>query len=154
ACSTVADDCNGDGNGLISNNSSTDNNEAFRAWQHLHLSQFILGQYSGLGNNVLIGSNVPISELRGGSYMFDLIPTSNENSIRLGVANGQNNNSPALTVFEALSIDLKIDDGTPIAGNIRADNSTSSTLCVDSGNYTDVSNEDIICVINFIIPNN
>lgn len=151
SCDSTDTNCNGNGNGSIENNNSSSDNEAYRAWQHLYLSEIIPTTYNGTGNIVLPSINVPNSQLGGASYTF--ARHDNQNFLQLGGASGTNNNSAILTSIEAQSIDIKIDDGNPTSGSVRGDTGNSSTDCVALDNYTNLSNENNICIVNFLIIN-
>ena len=150
-CDTDESNCNGDGNGAIDNNASEDNNEAFRAWQHLYLSDLISNEYNGTGTILLTSINVPTSELGSGSYTFSR--QDNQNFLQLGGSSGTTNDAPILTSLEAQSIDLKIDDGNPMSGSVRGDSGNSTTDCVSLDIYTNLSVDNNICIVSFLIIN-
>lgn len=116
--------CNGNGNGQITVDSGGTDSEAFRAWQHLVLSEFLEGAYPGTatGTQANIGINVPGSRRTTVGYSFAYATTGsagNRNEISLGgFVSSAVNTGPALLPSEALSIDLKLDDGIPATGAV------------------------------------
>lgn len=119
--------CNGDGDKRIEYNSTT-LFEDLRAWQHLSLSGYYPGDFSGLvsNNRFALGGNAPVSEKDGVGYwiMRPLAGTSyygqTGNLIMVGAVDetAGTMNAAGLTVQEAHTLDLKTDDGEPDEGSV------------------------------------
>jgi hypothetical protein len=140
-CDGTPSRCNGNNDGIITlANGSQYQDEAIRAWQHLTLSAIIDGNFSGYHNTAsenTPGTNVPIAKYGSVAWYFDhRLPgdanTIYTNTLIIGArSTGSINNSPFLTPSQLSSIDMKIDDGLPITGNVRA----NSDIAAASYNY-------------------
>jgi Tfp pilus assembly protein PilV len=170
-CNATASKCNGDSDGEIDLSSTADDNEAFRAWQHLALSGFVDGSYTGegagSGAQADIGLNVARSKRSKVGYMIlwgDFGPSS-RNEIQIGAyrANAGATDS-SVTPKEALSIDKKMDDGLPAIGFVFAKDGAeaSSGDCVDDGadntlktrdDTYNTSTDELACRVSFpVLP--
>lgn len=112
--------CNGNGNGLIDEAIG----ESWRFWQHLALSGYISGTYSGV---VSSGTFQPTSKVNSGTYRALAITSSNPlygrtgNVITLDSNTGGLGYSGVVTAEDAsYAIDLKMDDGVADKGNVYA----------------------------------
>jgi len=162
--------CNGDGNGMIYNRTTTawDGTtayEMFRAWQQLANAGFIRGGYSGMAGQggveyALPGVNVPASQLSGAGWTLfwlgSLAPscctwyyTGNNygHILAFGAVNAAvykgTTETAVITPSEALDIDSKIDDGMPGTGKVAASANIGGGLpnCVSgTGVSTDTYN--------------
>lgn len=123
-----ATQCNGDGDGLIEIVTNVNNNESYRAWQHLTLADLVPGNYTGIaygtGKQADIGVNVPASKLTGGGYTMtykDLFTDGRVvgNAVSFGAfrVNSSTWNS-VISAKDAYSIDKKIDDGGLESGKV------------------------------------
>lgn len=136
--------CNGNGNGVIANYGSSGGSEkyeTFRAWQHLSNAGLINGQYTGVTNGntpnniITAGENVPASKLGRAGYNYtwwgsdpsaggysSIFPGDYRHVFVLGRPGGFHamNTTPALVPEDAWQIDMKMDDGNPAQGNVRA----------------------------------
>lgn len=161
SCAASASLCNGDsdsrievgpGDDIAANETSitldTDA-ETFRAWQHLTLSGFQGGGFTGVagtGNiQADIGINIPESKRIkvGYSISYDNTGDGNRNEINLGAFYGTHlNTNSALTPSEAFAIDSKMDDGIPETGAVHGIDGNDATAedCVtgsgSSSTYT------------------
>ncbi len=130
--------CNGNGSGLIGdawNGNDPRMVEMFLAMQHMANAGLISGQYNGYPTSgctycsAQIGTNSPITSIYGGTFMilglnvghvnfFNAVP---KNAIMFGATNGNSEvaNFPILRTTEAMTLDQKVDDGTPGNGNVR-----------------------------------
>lgn len=163
-CATVDTDCNGDNDGRIEvGKGDTTSNiyentvtsgtdiESYRAWQHLLLSDFLGGGYTGTATTSTkqadIGINIPASKRAKVGYSiyynndavvstastgFSADMTTGEgarNEINLGgfLAGDLNLNS-ALTPAEALAVDMKLDDGIPATGIVHGIDGSDATV--------------------------
>ncbi len=161
-CGTAAE-CNGDSDGLIELDvSSGSESESFRAWQHLDLSGFLGGGYSGTATISVdqsdLGINIPIAKINKAGYylIYGDLSGGSRNEIRLGNfrANEVNSNA-SLTALEAFAIDNKSDDGDADDGRIFAADGSDATAndCVDGSGEYDKSKTTTACVMSFpIIP--
>lgn len=135
----------GDGNGHIDGA-----DEGMIAWQHLALAQMIPGEYSGAGagedgNRFEAGVNIVRSRVRGAGYLtfFSANPWNNAVQARrntaIGGIVGLNTNvdnilgsaTGIFTPADGRSLDLKVDDGFAITGNVIAMNAGPTGDCVD-----------------------
>lgn len=156
----------GNSNGYIEYSEGGEN-EALRAWQHIVLSGFLEGSYTGVstnGNQADISINTPISGRSGVGYMlsaedFGDIGYQRNNLIIGGFLSGKPLNSGALTSKEALSMDKKYDDGSPSSGNILSENADNNSGCISSEgsakiyNVKDNDDNTLSCRLSFpILP--
>lgn len=140
---TIAD---GDGDGKIYFQNSSDTYEGYNAWQHLSNERMVNLPYDGTQTTsaATLDNDVPKAKT-GGGYFFaygsftnlstdnvlalgtPMTPTTADDpdTIRLGAT---------ITAFNAHQIDSKSDDGNPVAGNIQ------------SADADDASAED--CILN------
>lgn len=138
-------ECNGNGNDIIENDGATlgaNNSEPLRAWQHLTLAGLINGTYPGTGtpaNKAVLGTNVPVSLLGNdiGIFYYNYTSQPQDNIVGMGAATASSlNDGPALTPYEAKSIDTKLDDGYPQPGRGEITTPTSQgTATSTSGCY-------------------
>lgn len=132
--------CNGDGNGAIgaSDTSATLSNsyEWHRAWQQMYAANFIQGRFTGTvssggAQEVVPGRNGPGSSVSGAgwSLLYYLQTANNANlwgdqyghiMTLGGLRSGSYTTTPVLSAGEALALDLKVDDGRPGTGYVRA----------------------------------
>lgn len=156
-CGTVAQ-CNGDGDGEIEMSSTVNDNESFRAWQHLVLSGFLSeGGYTGLatgdGDQADIGINVPRSSRSkvGYSVLYATTGGFSRNEFQIGSfsINSSAVNS-ALTPKEANIIDKKIDDGVPNDGKVFGfDGADVTGLGCANGNSYRLTLDSTVCRMSF-----
>ena len=136
--------CNGDGNSYIVGNppnSSQNEGEALRFWQHLTLAELIPGNYTGaIMPSPVIGVTVPGTKI--GNVLFFpesmmLYSTEERNyfSIEESIPGPSNWQSGWLTGGEAARIDRKFDDGLAHDGKIKARDGWSNSAweygCLD-----------------------
>ena len=150
ATSTTKLTCNGNGNGMLEE-TTTSGNEVFRFWQHLSNSGMYEGVYSGIAEgstdfSAVAGKNTPISKISGATWHTTYInATTSYFNLEYGnvIVFGANraNDFPKQPIFrpdEMQAIDLKIDDGMPAKGKIIAFPHSS---CTDSGGWSDLDGE-------------
>lgn len=138
-CGT-ATQCNGNNNGRIELNASDGlDSESYRAWQHLVLSDFLSGGYTGTAttSNIQadIGINVPASKRTKVGYNITYSNTGDgsRSEIMLGAFYASNiNSNAAITPAEALAIDLKLDDGVPATGLVHGVDGSDMVLSGDA----------------------
>ncbi len=146
--STGPETCNGDGNASI------DNEEGFRAWQHLANSELIEGQFTGVAGSAGIadhdfGTNAPKATFGDGvgwgtTYTADFSGGANANFfaysylydgyLTIGSDDGIRADGGFLSPSDALNIDIKIDDQKPGTGNVIT---TNIRNCTDASGPTD-----------------
>jgi prepilin-type N-terminal cleavage/methylation domain-containing protein len=131
---------NGNGDGLIGSPSTIGliaNQEVYSAFQELSLLQLIKGNFNGSATTANPGINLPLSSYGNKSIYYintsNLGVYSNFNSLVLSGASNAGWNNYVVKVSDAYGIDVKIDDGIPLTGNIisynaNASNCTSSTI--------------------------
>ncbi|MCB1694072.1 MAG: prepilin-type N-terminal cleavage/methylation domain-containing protein [Pseudomonadales bacterium] len=158
-----------DGNGRIYPNSTV---EVVGFWRHLSDAQMIDGSYgtavSGVPLNptdgsipsslsfTQIGPVAPAAKSGSGAYVLPYEHPQIANSFLLGrvqidTLGGVSDVFGGHSAVNAFSLDLKLDDGRPYSGSVRAD--TTGGLCIAAGNEyaTDSSaNGDVIdCYLMF-----
>lgn len=148
--------CNGNANGLIDAQ-----NESYRYWEHLNLASLLPGTYSGVVNGsepLSSQSNLFASALTESGLYYphddfsaDEYPNINKNKITLGRFIESNTEAQigALSPRDAMSYDLKYDDGKPRLGKVMARTflntsatrvGISSTLCLSDIESSTISN--------------
>ena len=135
--------CNGNGDGYIDIDLSM--GESVKAWEHLSRAGLIEGSFTGegivdAGSIFLSPTAIPHSKLTNAFWNFGsggndasgalTLPNMQLNFIGLDPATGRWIALPSLTNGEALSIDLKTDDGHANSGNLRGDGGDG---CDDDG---------------------
>lgn len=131
-CAATPTDCNGDGNEQILGLTT----ESLRAWQHLVLSNYIVGEYTGVSTvspDFTIDVNVPPSTIDNAYYFIRTItaPIYGTNGTTIELVTSEGGSSPqgaAITPEEARIIDNKTDDGLASEGNIFAARSLGGAL--------------------------
>lgn len=130
---------NGNGDWQISGNTT----ESLRAWQHLKLSDYISGQYTGAtGTPTYIpGQNVPKSNYKDTYvYFIRFISSSfgkSGNGLTLAAMKSDGSaawDGASLETPDAKSIDEKIDDGNAGTGNLFALNGSIPTDPIGTDN--------------------
>ena len=135
--------CDGDGDGII--NQSW---EIHRFWQHLANAGLIEGGYTGVGgsggvNEVVPGTNAPLSKISSAGYGVFSWPNG---QVDAGVFSRAYGNIMVMGKFaatgvpeglvlrgeEAWNIDTKLDDGKPAFGFIFNRNNTGRSNCTTS----------------------
>jgi prepilin-type N-terminal cleavage/methylation domain-containing protein len=138
--------CSGNGNGRIGNCaddltcSSNEDDEVWRAWQHLTNAGLVEGKYTGVAGGAIsssqarVGLNVPSSKRRPGGWTFLYYTNVTDQAWMVagqyghilmfggdkGAWNGRYTSQPILPVSETSSLDSKVDDGYPTTGIMRA----------------------------------
>lgn len=132
--------CNGDLGATTG--SCSDVNEAWRVWQHLSNAGLIEGRFTGrtgdsdssTATQATPGLNVPASKLKpaGWTFLYYLntsnqtwLPRDHYGHVFLfgggrGGYSGIFTTEPTINTYDALGMDLKIDDGLPTTGMLRA----------------------------------
>jgi prepilin-type N-terminal cleavage/methylation domain-containing protein len=161
--------CNGDGNGQAYTSQFL-YDERFPAWKHIANSGLIEGKYSGRtggaqGSYVQqVGANVPRATIANG--FFDFLYTASGNPYRFTDSKldrhvltlyGDNASFSVLKPEEAWNIDSKIDDGSPVYGNVTSAKKTSifGTDCTTSDTSTAtyaLTDNRILCFLDFWLP--
>jgi prepilin-type N-terminal cleavage/methylation domain-containing protein len=164
--STPEATCDGDANGLIDPVTATNDFEQFRAWQHLVNAKLLAVVVNGLKTATYTrrpGVNLPESKLSGAGWAIayvtqaaaatDAFATTNDTPFKhvlwfggVGTASNSNKQNGVLTPTEALQIDQKLDDGSPIAGRVVAQNDAT---CVISSQYATLSAAGFKCALVF-----
>ncbi len=130
----------GDGDGGLDDGSFQ---EASALWHHLSAAGFIHGSYSGGAtgeSDYIAGDAAPVNAFNGRILLVRLdeyLDVAAAPPLRLGFVFG--GHIPAAVLRE---LDLKLDDGRPGTGSLRA----SSTAAVGSGNYAGVELGTASCV--------
>lgn len=160
-CDTTESKCNGNGDYLISwhwhsngGTNDTDDNETFRAWQHISLGGFLKKEFTGIsgGGTENADENALYFSATGkGKYFIAnrepyngiFGQHSRANLVILGsLEPGRNIWWKTLTVAETYGIDLKMDDGIANKGKIfgASGYGTANTNC--SQNFLHASGSD------------
>ncbi len=144
---------NGDGNGIIEADSVVAAGdmlcgETVTIWNDLSTVNLISGSYAGAWDNAngwcpsttaAVAAFLPAAKLGGGTYVNSIMaygdPSQGKNYFKLSSiysAFQQNYGDAAegyaLKPVDAYAIDIKIDDGAPLTGNVVAVNVTSSII--------------------------
>ena len=161
--------CNGNGNGQTGN-SAFGYDERFASWKHLANAGLIEGNYSGKtggtqGSYVQqVGTNVPRATIRNGFFDFwyedgngasGTFAASKWNRHVLTLY-GDNSSYSALKPEEAWKIDTKIDDSSPVYGNVMSTKKTSTvgTDCTTSDAASAayaVTDSRMLCLLQFAL---
>lgn len=142
---------NGDGDGRIEyTGGGVTSNEGNLAWQHLSAAKLVEGVYSG-GPDAIPGETAPVSKSAGGggSYVLNF-NTDIGNHLVLGLAGGAGAgliDDPILSPGFAYSVDKKLDDGIPEAGNVRALGINCADTAVTPSTYR-FADEDLRCYLH------
>ena len=145
--STSKTTCNGDGNGVISDASySNEGYEVYRAWQHLSNAGLIEGQFAGVRNGFVWyptpGVQSPRSRVGTASWRLrylgntagDVYYWPSDYGHMLEFYNTLAG-TPELKPEEAWNIDTKLDDGKPGYGKVmvlRYTNAMTASVCTTS----------------------
>lgn len=140
---------NGDGNGMIRAGTANDV-EMFIAFQHLARAGFMEGTYSGAGTATVAGVNTPRSSITNVTYLFDH-PNQMDGGVSgdgyyfdglyghvLFVGSVYTVSPPLRPAYgflkpeEAMSLDIKFDDGNPGLGAIVTPKQSALANCVTS----------------------
>lgn len=142
ACSTTVSTnaltCNGNGDGIVSRITSSD--ERMRYWQHLANAGLIEGQYGGV--YATGGANeIPQSKLSGGVWWATNggsqpastteFATDGSNEYQYYQPSGANG---VVTPAEAWNINTKMDDGLPGMGKVRTWKGDATNNCTSVAN--------------------
>lgn len=134
---------NGDGNGYIGTlyyNTS----EQLNAWQHLALSGYIDGKFTGTSISVepSYGNNMPASSYSQNAMFFlyagdswEAFKYSNAIGLTASGTSGAGDDAPVLTLKNVKQIEEKIDDGKPFTGKFIS--SGASGLSATNGCTTE-----------------
>jgi prepilin-type N-terminal cleavage/methylation domain-containing protein len=159
---------NGDGNGKIGTAVYADYVEPYYLWNHLTLSKFVQGTFSGTSAAAAtIGVNIPGSKYVNGMgyaiYTFNPFGFSSLSGkpyystyLVVGKDGYPGENYPSIAVLSAVDtyyIDNKIDDGKPNYGNMLSDDGNSGGNCrtgatPDEYDLTRYSTANCIFVVN------
>jgi prepilin-type N-terminal cleavage/methylation domain-containing protein len=117
----------------------------------------VIGAYYSLinGSDAVIFQTTSAYTQRSGSWMQTANTTSTTNAVLFGKLNGTStrpNNTSAYSTANAASIDNKIDDGLPGAGNLRAADGSDAgaaacTSASGSGGSYVLTNSGVTCII-------
>ncbi len=158
-CSVTADNCNGNGNGIIDYNVFALPDETASAWRELSLANMISTGIEVIpdvwGNQLVPGSNIPASKITGMGYLmvgagssFGYATTGQNttawndgstNAVYLGKPGYPTDpytsglDAPALKAEDAFNMDKKIDDGT-VNGSIFTGASSGNFRSVNESN--------------------
>jgi prepilin-type N-terminal cleavage/methylation domain-containing protein len=156
---------NGNNDGIVTNGGTTTGDEAVLMWQHLSLSGFISGNYSGTRTAASTtsntsGTNVPASKVAPNYYsvwhqrFFDDVLV---NSIYI-----TSSSLTTMTPLDAQIIDSKLDDSVPKSGTVRSkfsDDAASTTgtgggagtsCVIGSSNTYNLTSSTANCEVEFV----
>lgn len=166
-------DGNADGNIQFVN--ASNNYEGYIAWQSLSYAKMLNNPYVGTRTDGVAQLAIDIPESKtGGGYFFEYGTHgfSNRNLLVLGTPIDINVADTALTVDgiltpnQAFEVDSKMDDGSPISGNIRGQEGTNSVaescvnvdpdnnLATTDDDIYDLSQEGTNCSVGFVAISN
>ncbi|MFO0109002.1 MAG: type II secretion system protein [Alphaproteobacteria bacterium] len=162
--------CNGNGDGKTWV-SVSDWDERFASWKHLANAGLVEGNYSGKtggapGSYVQqVGTNLPRATVKNGFFDFVFSPQSAATTHgfaesrldrHLVTLYGDNASYSALKPEEAWNIDTKMDDGSPVYGNVMSNKKTSAVApdCTTSDTASSayaVTDNRILCLLQFAL---
>ena len=167
--------CNGNGDGRVGRSggsSTSEDNEIYRAWQHLSNAGLWEGNFAGKSNGgvttsqQLAGFNIPESKVTGGGYSYQHRenPTGISNQFPFTghyIIFGAFPNSPVgpnaiLTPAEAFAIDTKNDDGKPGYGKVKTSHDSAghpncATTTDESTAVYDLDFSELSCALTFTV---
>ncbi|KKB96091.1 hypothetical protein SZ25_00833 [Candidatus Arcanobacter lacustris] len=122
SCNATAANCNGNGDGIITQTDGTvaTTNEGVKFWQHLYLAGLLVGYNSGYGSGYMaIGTNIPASNYNNIMGYF-----AQTNYLLLAALGGSGNTTSPYQYYDygvvnnmdLFNIDSKIDDGIASTG--------------------------------------
>ncbi len=125
--------CNGNDDRFIMGSSLDLYAERFSAWKHLSNAGIVQGNYSGRSTGAIgtytqtVGTNVPAARIQNGFWDIASIPSGDDivhysastvfPAHAIGIY-GNTANCGVMTPDQAWNIDTKLDDGSPVYGNI------------------------------------
>ncbi len=116
--------------------------EGLRTWEHLSLAKLVKGTYVGPPLQYDTGVTLPASSYNTRWHALEVTLTSFGNTHYSGkvlkISDGDNNVHwcAGMTVENTVSLEKKMDDGSPVTGNVYAGNPCGSeTQCVNSDAY-------------------
>lgn len=160
--------CNGDGNGLVTNNdNAAAYYESFLFWHHLALAGLVPGTYTGVRgeshtNDHVRGENAPASKYGAGGWAAHSQNTTTANvwwvadygnHFSMGRTRNDGFHNGVMMPEDAWNIDAKMDDGKPGSGMVHGYPHTNTcTNASGPGDYgadyrLDVKNG--VCALHF-----
>jgi prepilin-type N-terminal cleavage/methylation domain-containing protein len=161
--------CSGEGDFKIedgANDALIGTSETFLAWKHLEKAQLITATYTGLkgtGTNcsgldkcAVIGRNIPKSKWKEDVGVLMLSGTSDTGLFFGKQISNDHNTASSMSPKDAQSLDVKIDDGDPIAGYFRASfitgvTITNSATCLNAATTYNLTNTAEDCGAVFVL---
>lgn len=168
----------GDGDDIIEYVNALNRGEGLEAWRDL----FVTGAVSevvkyttlttaaaGIVPSVIPGSDIPSSKIKSAGWVFDSWDSDSQNVVVITGATTSTNPSTSNTlpangqsaVFtgviaptDALSIDVKSDDGVPNTGVVRAIATSASTCFDNAASSYRVANSNKECAMSFSVDVN
>ncbi len=121
--------------------------EINQVWLHLSASEIIKISYT---------TSLAETKLNGGKLMYmyltnvpsGALPKTTNHLLYVGDGSTAALFNPTVSAVEASEIDIKMDDGVPLTGNVIGSDSTSVAGCVNAGAYN-VSNDARSCIMVF-----
>ena len=125
--------CNGNGDDLIELGSDRLASESFRAIQHLELANLIKGDFAGIWGTE---KSVLKGKLKG-NFSFIYAEQYSSNLIKLGaqISEKEPSNRGSFSTEQAERLDLKLDDGNPVKGDLRGQEGLIKSEIGSSTNY-------------------
>jgi len=132
-------DCNGNGDGVISNSINDRTPETAQAWQHLALAGIISENYSGdlISGYYVPGENIPTAPYKDSGYVisnniaYHHASWNNTHHLKVGGTGGWRFETAAVSLSDAMAIDHKMDDGIASTGTILS-HSTPEEGCLEN----------------------
>lgn len=143
---------NGNGNGTVEGAGLATGSEALAFWDHLAEA----GLITPPGNpedkhRGEFGKGAPTSPL-GGGFTVEQNPKGLSGLwLILGQKNGDHGDGALLTPAQAFSLDKKMDNGSPLSGNVRAFDGRDMAphSCVTPSGFYNLANRDPACALFF-----
>lgn len=156
---------NGNGNGSIEMSTvhSAGTAEDLLAWEHLNLAGLVPYVLTGGGVDYIVGETIPSTTFEGGGFRVVSAVSdtawngvSHVTRIDAGVPAGSLLNNALLTPVVSEDIDVKLDDGFPTSGQVRASDGVDQVNgCDDAATPAlyQVNSDAPECVFTFFIEN-
>lgn len=126
------------------------NHEARSFWAHLAAANLITHPGQPHGGHAQFDKGVPSTKIGGGfTLRYQPHPEMVSHWFVIGAENGDTGDGPLLTPVQAMSIDVKADNGDPTRGQIQAKSGAGGNagLCVKANGLYNTDNKDKACVL-------
>jgi hypothetical protein len=129
--------CDGDGNGQVFRS-----NEGAHVWDQLGRAGLIAGGLRGANNSFTAGIRIPVGKITSSAFGIEYggpYYGATQNYIMFGKSATSTNgfpDDPLLKAEDSYTIDMKMDDGVPYSGKLRAIDTTNASIYCLTGVFT------------------